>query len=189
MPDVPSWKESVVALSRKLMIDGEEVVLSMRTHVKRLIVPVLVLLATCALAGFLLAISRDTDAAEILTVVIVAVAAVVLVWWVVLPFLRWLTTTYTVTNRRLIEQTGLLTRTGRVIPLNRINDVAFERNLNDRVLGSGTLIIHDASEQAGMRVLDVPRVQEVHRTLTNLVFDMNSPGGKDRGPQVDDEQI
>ena len=88
-----------------------------------------------------------------------------------LPFLKWLTWTYTLTNKRIVEQKGILTRTGRVIPLSRINDVAYEKNLNDRILGCGTLIIHDASEQAGLELDDIPRVEAFHRTVTNLVFE------------------
>jgi hypothetical protein len=56
-----------------------------------------------------------------------------------------------------------------VIPLNRINDVAFEKNLNDRLLGSGTLVIHDASDQAGLELRDIPRIEDMHRTVTTLV--------------------
>ena len=55
-------------------------------------------------------------------------------WGTLLPFLRWYLWTYTLTNKRIVEQKGILTRTGRVIPLSRINDVAYEKNLNDRIL-------------------------------------------------------
>ena len=103
--------------------------------------------------------------------VIVAIALVLVLWGSVVPFLKWLTWTYTLTNKRLVEQKGLLTRTGRVIPLSRVNDVAFEKNLNDRILGCGTLIIHDASEQAGLELKDIPKIEAFHRTVTNLVFE------------------
>ena len=63
------------------------------------------------------------------------------------PFLLWLTSEYTVTNRRLINRSGLITRVGRDIPLYRINDVSYERGLLDRILGCGTLVIAVASEE------------------------------------------
>ncbi len=90
-----------------------------------------------------------------------------------------LTWTYTLTNKRIVEQKGLLTRTGRIIPLNRVNDVAFEKNLNDRILGCGTLIIHDASEQAGLQLRDIPRIEAFHRTVSNLVFDQHDKTASD----------
>lgn len=174
-----------MTVSRKLLVEGERVILVMRTHVKVLLLPTLVLLVTCALGGFLLATTRDGSASGVLQIVILAVAVVILVWWTVLPFLRWLTWTYTLTNLRLIEQKGLLTRRGRVIPLSRVNDVSFEKSLSDRLLGCGTLIVHDASEQSGLRVHDVPDVEDVHRTMTDLVFDSHDQSAVGRG---DDEQ-
>ncbi|MCW2748230.1 MAG: hypothetical protein JWP10_1372 [Nocardioidaceae bacterium] len=172
-----------MALSRKLMIEGEQVVHTMRTHVKVLFLPFLILVVVAAATGFLLSSVGDSGNG-IPRWIIVVVAIVLLVWGVILPFLRWLTWSYTITNRRLIEQKGLLTRTGRVIPLNRINDVSFEKNLNDRILGCGTLVVHDASEQSGLRIDDIPHVEDVHRTLTNLIFEQ---GRKD--PERNDESI
>lgn len=159
-----------MSLPRKLMIDGEQVVETTRTHVKKLVVPFLVLLVVCVAAGFLIAQIGD-EAGNKIGWVIVAVAVVLVVWGSLLPFLTWYLWTYTLTNKRIVEQKGILTRTGRVIPLSRINDVAFEKNLNDRILGSGTLIIHDASEQPGLQLDDIPRVEAFHRTVTNLVFE------------------
>ena len=68
------------------------------------------------------------------------------------PFLRWLTTTYTVTDRRLITRTGILSRRGHDIPLARISDVAYEHGLVDRMLGCGTLVVSDASEHGRVRL-------------------------------------
>ena len=169
-----------MGVSRKLLTDGEDVVLSVRTHVKVLALPVVVLIATCGLGGFLVALAQDTGSSQPLTIAVLVVAAVIVLWWVLRPFLRWFTTSYTITNRRLIEQKGILTRSGRVIPLNLVNDVAFEKNLNDRILGCGTLVVSNASEQSGLRLPDVPHVESVHRTLSTLVFDVNQRGGDER---------
>jgi membrane protein YdbS with pleckstrin-like domain len=165
-----------MTLPRRLMTDGEHVVVSTRTHVKVLLVPVLVLLVVAAAGGFLAAWTRDqvgTTAAW----VVAGLALLLVLWRSVLPFLRWLTWTYTITNKRIVEQKGLLTRHGRVIPLSRVNDVSFEKNLNDRVLGCGTLIVHDASEQSGLRLHDIPRIDELHRELTELIHAEGSASG------------
>ena len=158
-----------MSLPRKLMIDGEQTVATTRTHVKRLFLPFVILLVVCMAAGFLIAQIGDKGDNKV-GYVIVGLAVVLVLWGSVLPFVSWYLWTYTLTNRRIVEQKGILTRTGRVIPLSRINDVAFEKNLNDRILGCGTLIIHDASEQAGLELDDIPKVEDFHRTVTNLVF-------------------
>lgn len=161
-----------MSLSRKLMIDGEQTVETTRTHVKKLFLPFLILLVVCVAAGFLIASIGDKGDGKA-GWVIVGIAAILVAWGSLLPFTHWYLWTYTLTNKRIVEQKGILTRTGRVIPLSRINDVAFEKNLNDRILGCGTLIIHDASEQAGLLLNDIPRVEAFHRTVTNLVFEQH----------------
>lgn len=172
-----------MTLPRKLMIDGESIITSTRTHIKVLFVPFLILIVVAGAGGFLAASVSDSGNG-LPRWAVIAVALVLIVWGSVIPFIRWFTWTYTLTNKRIIEQKGILTRSGRVIPLNRINDVSFEKNLNDRLLGCGTLIIHDASEQAGLALRDIPHIEDLHRTVTSLVFDIH--GGKQ---QATDESI
>jgi uncharacterized membrane protein YdbT with pleckstrin-like domain len=171
-----------MAVSRKLLTEGEHEVFSVRTHVKALFVPALVLLLACLAAGFAWGYKPDGDTGRYLGYAALVVALLVICVWSVAPFVRWLTTTYSITNRRLIEQTGVFTRSGRVIPLIRINDVSFEKNLSDRFLGCGTLIVFAASEQQGLKLHDVPRVEEVHRTLSDLVLNIQDGSDDDGSP-------
>ena len=172
-----------MGISKKLLSDGEHIVLSVRTHVKALIGPAAVLILV--LAGVITAATLQSDSA--VAVIVAAVVAVpVLTVWVLIPFLRWLTSTYTVTNRRLITRHGILTRTGRDIPLFRINDVAYEKGVLDRILGCGTLIISDATEKAGVELPDIPNIEQVHIQISDLLF-ANDDGHDDDGSRVPGE--
>ncbi|RLV49927.1 PH domain-containing protein [Nocardioides mangrovicus] len=155
-----------MAISSKLLNPGESVVISTRTHWKALVLPVLALVVVAAVAGF--ALSRLDNAVARWVVVVVAV--VLLVWWTLLPFLRWVTSTYTVTSRRLITRHGILTRTGHDIPLNRISDVSYERGVVDRLVGCGTLIISDASTHGRVSLPDVPGVEAIQLKLSDLLY-------------------
>src|SRR5665811_1765218 len=117
-PSHRTWDDAFMAISQKLLSDGEHVVLSVRTHAKALIWPVVlfILVVTSVLTVAL----RQPDN-SVWGLVAVAVAVPVLILWTLIPFLRWTTSTYTVTNRRLITRHGIITRTGRDIPLFRIN--------------------------------------------------------------------
>jgi uncharacterized membrane protein YdbT with pleckstrin-like domain len=159
-----------VAISRKLLNDDEFVIVSVRTHVKALLVPALVLIVIAAAAGYLSTLPSG-DPRGFLVLVIWVVAFLLILWLVVRPFLAWLTTTYTVTNRRLITRSGILTRRGHDIPLARISDVAYEHGLLDRILGCGTLVISDASEQGRVRLHDIPQVEQVHLKISDQLFD------------------
>lgn len=158
-----------MALSRKLMIEGETTVAETRTHVKVLFIPFAILVLVSGATAYLATQIGDAGGGVVRWIVI-AIGIVLIVIGSVLPWLRWITWTYTLTNRRIVEQRGILTRTGRIIPLSRINDVAYEKHLNDRLLGCGTLVIHDASEQEGLRLSDIPGIEDFHRTVSNLVF-------------------
>jgi uncharacterized membrane protein YdbT with pleckstrin-like domain len=166
-----------MAISPKLLGEGEYVVISTRTHWKALVLPVLALLVTCAAAGFLIAILPSGDTHQALVWAVLVVALLVVLYAVVRPFVVWLTASYTVTNRRLINRSGVFTRRGRDIPLHRINDVKYERGLLDRLLGCGTLIISDASEEGRSVLPDVPHVEELQLEITHLLF--GADDGKD----------
>lgn len=156
-------------LSEKMLMHGEKNVRTTRTHVKVLLLPFVILLAV-AFATSYGAFTVDDAGNGYVRWTILGVAAVVLIVFVVVPFLRWYLWTYTLTTQRIVEQRGILTRTGRIIPLSRINDVSFEKNLNDRVLGCGTLIIHNASEEQGLQLKDIPSIEDFHRNVSDLVF-------------------
>jgi len=153
-----------VAISQKLLGPDEHIVVATRTHLKAMLLPALILIVTAGVAGFLVAV---VDVAAV-DWAIVILSLVVVVGWVLIPFLKWLTTEYTVTNRRLITRSGILTRKGHDIPMPRISDVASERGVIDRLLGCGTLILADASEQK-VHLHDIPRVEEVQLKIANLL--------------------
>lgn len=169
-----------MAISEKLLSEGEHVIATTRTHWKALVLPVLFLLVLCALAGFVLAILPSGSAHDPLMYLVIAVALLAVAWLTLRPFLVWLTASYTVTNRRLINRSGVFTRTGRDIPLHRINDVTYERDVLDRMLGCGTLVISDASENGRSVLPDVPRVEKLQIVITDLLFG-NQDGRDDDG--------
>jgi uncharacterized membrane protein YdbT with pleckstrin-like domain len=164
-----------VVISRKLLNDDEFVVVSTRTHVKALLLPAVLLIVVAAVAGYLTTLPSG-DPRQLLVLVIWIVALGVIVWWVLRPFLVWLSATYTVTNRRLITRRGVLTRRGHDIPLHRISDVAYEHGLLDRILGCGTLVISDASEFGRVELHDIPQVEQVQLAISELL----SEGADDR---------
>lgn len=179
-----------MAISRKLLNDDESVVVSTRTHAKAMLGPALLLILIAAVAGFVVSFTPSAGrAAPLLQAVIGAVAAAFAFAWVVRPFLTWLTTTYTVTDRRLITRAGILTRRGHDIPLSRISDVAYERGLLDRVLGCGTLLVSVASEQR-VELDDIPHVEQVHLRIHDLLFDGTDTWDVDDRPtqRIDDRR-
>jgi uncharacterized membrane protein YdbT with pleckstrin-like domain len=158
-----------VALSTKLLNDGEHVVLSTRTHVKALLLPAVVLILVAGLGGYLSSLPNG-DHAGVWRLVTWVVAGMFIVWFVVAPFLQWLLTTYTFTSRRLITRTGVLTRRGHDIPLNRISDISYEKSLVDRIFGCGTLVVSDASELGRVELRDIPHVEQAQLAVSDELY-------------------
>lgn len=156
-----------MAISPKLLNEGERVVVSSRTHVKALLLPILALVVFLAIGLAVQLLIENRYA----TYVGWAVAAIGILRFFVWPFLEWLTASYTFTDRRLITRTGVITRRGHDIPLSRISDVAIELHLIDRMLGCGTLVVSDASEQGRVVLPDIPRVEETKRKVHALLHD------------------
>lgn len=164
-----------MGLQPKLLNDGEHVIIATRTHVKALLVPALVLLVICGLAGYLTSLTSG-EQATLMRIVIWAIAGVCLLIFVLAPFLRWMSATYVFTNRRLITRSGVLARRGHDIPVHRISDVAFERGVLDRILGCGTLIVSDASETGQVSLHDIPDIERFQLAIQEeLVHPSNRP--------------
>ena len=152
-----------------------------RTHPKRLILPAVTLVVLCVALGVGVALIPD-GARPIGQLAVALVGLVLAIWLVVLPFLRWWTTTSTVTNRRLLTRSGILNKVGKDIPLMRINDVLYERSLIDRMLGSGTLFIQTAAEGGTIKLDDVPHVEQLQLEMSELLFGTTPTAGRVGGP-------
>ena len=154
-----------MAINPKLLNEGENVVVSTRTHPKVLLLPLLALIVILAVAVIVQGIGSG-DAAEIMHLVVWVLAGLAIVWFVLRPFVVWATTTYTFTNRRFMKRSGLIAKEGRTIPLNRISGVDFEIGVIDRIFGCGTLVVTDASEHGHVMLDDIPRVEQVQKTVS-----------------------
>lgn len=162
-----------MSFSDKLLNEGEHVVVSTRTHPKVLLLPLLILVLTLAVAAFVQQTGGGGVAGATRIVVWVA-AGVVLVWWVLRPVITWATTTYTFTNRRFIKRSGLIAKEGRTIPLNRISGVDFDIGVIDRLFGCGTLVVSDASAQGRVELEDIPRVEQVQLKVAEELHRLSS---------------
>ncbi|MEZ0579323.1 PH domain-containing protein [Nocardioides sp. MH1] len=165
-----------MAISSKLLNPGETLVVSSRQHPKALFVPILALVFFLAVGVVLQVVLPDGDAGTWASRVVWVLCALAIIWFVLRPFLDWMTTVYGVTDRRLITRRGILTRKGHDIPLSRISDLSIEINLIDRPFGCGSLIVTDASTFGEVRLNDIPRVEETQRRINELLHALDGRG-------------
>ena len=150
---------------------GEQPVLLLHPHWKTLIGPVLVAVLVVAIALIAEVLISSGSAAPAARAAVGIAAVLFLMVWLIVPVLRWRTTTYELTTKRLRTRFGIITRKGRDIPLTRINDVSFEKGLLDRLLGARRLVVESAGEHGQIVLRDIPQVADVQATLFRLVED------------------
>ena len=159
-----------MAYPEKLLAQGEVIKFEMRPHWRALFVPAVVLLVT-VFAGTWTYFWIDTTqfGGTVMRWIVLGAGIVILVLWAAVPFLRWVTTEYVFTDRRIIVRSGIVTRQGRDMPLSKVNDVSFHVPVMGRVLNYGVLEIQSAGENDGLSIADVPDVEDIQRNVYELI--------------------
>lgn len=172
-----------MARSRYLSAD-EQVVFEVRRHLVVLLRPAVVALVAVFLAGtigWFTSPSEGSDRVDLVAGLIALFFAARFGWktW------HWYSDRFVVTDQRIFEVSGVLTRRVASMPLTRVTDMTYRRSLLGRILGYGDLIVESAGQdQALSRIEKLPRPDDFYRTITSLV----TAGLPSMLPDDEDEQ-
>jgi uncharacterized membrane protein YdbT with pleckstrin-like domain len=137
------------------LLPGENLVIKAHPHwivlVKALWIPV-VLLAVVLVADFTILGPDYYYQPNVRKVLSLSVLALALVWLIVV-WVRWRSTAYTLTDQRIKIETGVFGRQEKVIPIDRVQDCTTKMSLLGRMLGYGRVEV-DAAGAQGAEVLD-----------------------------------
>jgi uncharacterized membrane protein YdbT with pleckstrin-like domain len=149
----------------RLLDEGEDVVVDLRPHWSFLAGPIGFTLAAMAgaLAGFVLPAVPGWGLEALGVLVLVGVV------WVAIRYARWTTTSFVVTNERVILSRGVLGRQGREIPLSRVADLSYHQTLGQRLVGCGAIVIESGGERGQAAMARVPRPAAVQRLVSTQV--------------------
>lgn len=170
-PEGGSLPRAILMADDGSLSDGERFVLRLHPHWKTLLRPSFLLAVIAAATIALLVLLPAGHNLAAARIAIGAVALVAAITWFGIPLLRWKTTSYELTTRRLRLRAGILTRTGRDFPLIRISDVSFSHGPIDRLVGAGRLVVESAGEHGQLVLNEIPQVEHVQATLFQLVQD------------------
>lgn len=152
------------------LVEGERLVLRLHPHGKTMLRPgLLLLLIGAAAAALILVLPGGAAHLAVLRLAIGVAAVLAAITWFGVPFLRWRTTVYEVTTRRLRLREGIVSRIGRDFPISRISDVSFAQGPLDRLLGCGKLIVESPGEHGQLVLTEIPEVKRVQGVLFQLV--------------------
>ena len=161
-----------MAFPKRLLVDGEEVVVELRPHWAFLGWPLVAGAGVVVLVvGTLVVFSHAPVGVIYVLLAFVAIAGL----WLAGRMLRWLTTSLVLTDSRIIERTGVLARSGLELRLERINQISYHQSLGARVFRSGEVLVEMGGE-TGVVVFDhVPRPAAVQRLITEQVAAIHRP--------------
>lgn len=153
-----------MAFDRKLLNTNEEILLDLRPH-WWFITPQVALVGATLIAG---AVAMALGAPSIITLIVaglILIAVLNLAWrWV-----NWNTVNFVITTDRLVFRTGVISKRGIEIPLERINTVFFMQSIFERMVGSGDLTVESAGEGGQQNFENVRRPnlvqQEIYRAM------------------------
>ncbi|HEU4895254.1 MAG TPA: PH domain-containing protein [Acidimicrobiia bacterium] len=78
---------------------------------------------------------------------------------------RWLTTSHVITTERLIYRAGFIAKHGNELPLEVIQNVAFNQTIIERIFGTGDLMIESAGTHGQTRYRDIPNPEGVQSLI------------------------
>lgn len=151
-----------MAFNRKLLNEGEDIVLDLHPHWYFFIKSLGALIASIVLGLILLAMVDDPPAVLEVGSGVLVLASLV---WFGVTYAQWATTNFVITTDRLIYRHGVLAKHGIEIPLERVNTVFFSQSIFERMLGSGDLVIESAGEQGRQAFSNVRKPSAVQNEI------------------------
>ena len=152
---------------RKYLNEGEEIVVEMRPHWFFLAGPAVALVLALVLAIVVSArVAGDVQRLALIPLLLLVVVSLV---WFVVRYAKWATTTFVVTTDRLIHRTGVVSKSGREIPLERLNDVSFHSTIFQRMLGAGDLLIESAGERGQQLFASFPHPEKTQNLIHHQI--------------------
>jgi hypothetical protein len=150
----------------RYLSNDERTVLIVRPHIAVLGADGGKALAAVALAGVLTPIMGGSQISDVFWVI--ALYFLLRLGW---ALLEWINDQIVITDKRIFELSGVITRNVASMPLRMLTDVTYRRTLGGRILGYGTLVVESAGQdQALSRIEYLPEPDRVYRTITSLVF-------------------
>ncbi len=149
---------------KKNLNPGETIVLDMHPHWWYFAEPAFALLGSITLGILVLTIDNEGSTKTALSYLSIA-ALVGSALWLVLRYVKWVTTNFVLTSNRVIFRSGIIAKRGVEIPINRVNNVNFNQTIFERLVGAGDLLIESGGEEGQSRYTDIRHPDEVQRMI------------------------
>ncbi len=157
-----------MAFPRRLLRDGEDLVLDLRPH--PIAIAFQVFVAILVVVAFILVETHlpGAKSSGIHTFVkwlTLAIGLAVLLIVCAPGIVGWLTSHFVVTSERVIHRSGWISKHQTDIPLDRVQNIAFTQSVFERMIGAGDLTLESAGEESDTTFEDVRHPEHVQKTI------------------------
>ncbi len=164
-----SWSYGPRITYDRYLSPGEKVAFEVRRHAAALLGPVSQAVGAWLLF-FLLHnwLDLPSDSNPIDTIMFIGVMALTLraVW----KWFEWQIERVLVTNKRIIEVSGIVTRKVASMPLGKVTDLTYQRGPLARLFNYGELILESAGQKQALESISfIPRPDEFYRDFTEML--------------------
>jgi uncharacterized membrane protein YdbT with pleckstrin-like domain len=174
-----------VPFPRRLLTEGEEIILDLRPHWIALIKPVFWTVVIGSTTG-LIWVKAGGDVQDWIRIAVVVAALILWIPLAAVPAARWRFTMFALTNERVITRTGVVAKHSKEIPLETINDVTFNQKIIERMIKAGDLVIESAGESGQNRFTDIRNPEQVQLEIYRAA-ESRKGLGRPGGPSLADE--
>ena len=152
---------------RRLLSEGEELVLDLRPHWIALVWPLAEIALDVAAVALILAYMPDSWASWVRWVVVLLGLGLILIS--ALPkIVAWATSHFVVTTDRVVHRSGWFAKRSMEIPLENISDVRFSQGVFERLIGAGDLILESPGEFGQETFTNIRRPESVQKTVHEM---------------------
>ena len=158
----------MIRSDRYLALD-ERKVCEVRRHPALLLGPAVQALLVLIAAALLGTLASPHKAGDIIDTIVGLVALFFFLrfGW---ALLQWSVTRIVVTDRRIVEVSGVATRRVASMPLPQVTDTTYHRSIGGRLLGYGDLTVESPGRHPGLSHISyVPRPDEFYRVVMSLM--------------------
>jgi membrane protein YdbS with pleckstrin-like domain len=170
---------------KRLLSDGEVVETEFRPHWSGILREGVIVLAGIAAAVAVAIFS--------LPAWVYGVIAGLVLLLVMRGLVTWANTLHVVTNERLIYRAGFIGKSGTEIPLEVIQNVAFNQTIFERIFGTGDLMVESAGTHGQTRYRDIPKPEAVQSLIYRMrelrMHGTDSGDGGSPGVEPDDSSL
>ena len=163
----------------RYLLESERLVFAVRRHSAVLAGSASIYLLLLFVAVVLLVFAGGSDVIATTGLLVLLAASAWFAWKVG----DWWVERFTVTDRRVLLVSGLLTRRVAIMPLRKVTDLTFERSVLGRLFGFGAFVMESAGQQQALSRIDfLPRPESLYLQMSDLLF---GTGEADHDPDED----